>query len=147
MVAIDVGCGELPAQGRGDVEVPDLVALAVAVDPDHPVLRFAVLVRSENDAHVSVVLPGRGARAGRTGCGNGVTGGGARYAAGSATPAPSRRGRQDAESPLIPCAETQISLCGNWFSATGTLGRDPHHVNSLLKIEVRALRRAGRAPG
>ena len=33
-----------PRSDGGDVDVADLVPLGVAVDPDHPVLRFAVLV-------------------------------------------------------------------------------------------------------
>ena len=42
---------EVAAQSGGDVDVADLVARGVAVDPDDPVLGLAVLVRAEDDRH------------------------------------------------------------------------------------------------
>jgi hypothetical protein len=52
LVPGDVGGREVPAQGGRDVEVADLVAVGVAVDPHDAVLRFAVLVGAQDDAHV-----------------------------------------------------------------------------------------------
>ena len=51
LVAGQVGAGEVAAERRGDVDVADLVAFGVAVDAHDAVLRLAVLVGSEHDAH------------------------------------------------------------------------------------------------
>jgi hypothetical protein len=59
LVPDEVGSAEVAAQRGRDVQVADLVPVGVAVDPDHPVLRLAVLVRSEHDAHGSAPAVGR----------------------------------------------------------------------------------------
>ena len=51
LVAVEVGGREVPAQGRRDVEVPDLVARRVAHDPDHARLGLAVLVGVQSGRH------------------------------------------------------------------------------------------------
>ncbi|SLE11974.1 Uncharacterised protein [Mycobacteroides abscessus subsp. massiliense] len=51
LVAVGIGRGEIPAQRAADVEILDLVAWGVPVDPDHPVLGLAVLIACENDSH------------------------------------------------------------------------------------------------
>ncbi len=53
LVARGVRVGEVAAQRRRHVEVADLVHGRVADDPHHPVLRLAVLVRSQAHSHGS----------------------------------------------------------------------------------------------
>ena len=57
VVAFKVGCGEVAAQLRGDVEVFDLVALRVAGDLDDADFGFTVLVLSEDDPAVHGAVP------------------------------------------------------------------------------------------
>jgi hypothetical protein len=51
LVAVEVSGGEVTAQRGGDGEVADLVACPVPHDPDEAVLRLAVPVVSQHDAH------------------------------------------------------------------------------------------------
>ena len=51
VVAAQVGRFLAAGQGHADVVVDQLVRVAVAEDPDDPVLRLAVLVVSEHDCH------------------------------------------------------------------------------------------------
>jgi hypothetical protein len=52
LVTSDVGVVKVPGQRGGDVEIPDLVSVGVAIDADDPVLGFSVSVGFQDDAHL-----------------------------------------------------------------------------------------------
>ncbi len=59
VAAFGVSGLEVAPQLRGDVEIADLVAIGIAVDPHESVLRLAVLVRCQSDLAAHFLPPVR----------------------------------------------------------------------------------------